>query len=283
MACRAHLIGILLAALLLPVAQAAPIVVQYPRSESERDPRKQYCFQILQMALERAGGTHVARLSQYRMPQARAALRLQRGEEIHVFCSMTTAAREHELLAIPIPIDKGLLGWRLMLINKDDAGRWSRSISTAEIKAMTAGQGSDWPDTSILRSNGYTVYATSSYDSLFSMLANKRLDYFPRSVSEVWDEADAHKARLTVEPALAFRYTTASYLFVRKGDTELAVVITRGLDKMIADGSFEKMFQEQFGPMIKRSRLRERRIIELHNPLLPNGVPQERRSLLFRG
>lgn len=283
MAVRALLMMWLLAALLVPQAQAAPIVVQYPRSESDIDPRKQYCFLILQMALQRAGGTYVARLSDFRMPQARAMLRLQRGEDVHVFCSMTTAEREQVMLPITIPIDKGLLGWRLMLINKQQGGRWSRNMPTDELKALRAGQGSDWPDTGILRSNGYSVYATSSYDSLFKMLGSKRIDYIPRSVSEVWDEADFHHKSLSVEPTLALRYTTATYLFVRKGDTALAAAITRGLEKMIDDGSFEKMFQHHFGSMIKRSRLRERRVIELPNPYLPNGVPPRRRALLFRG
>lgn len=283
MAVRVLLMTWLLAALLVPQVQAAPIVVQYPRSESNTDPRKQYCFVILQMALQRAGGTYVARLSEFRMPQARAMLRLQRGEDIQVFCSMTTAEREQVMLPITIPIDKGLLGWRLLLINKEQQDRWARNMPTAEIKALRAGQGSDWPDTGILRSNGYSVYATSSYDSLFKMLGSKRIDYIPRSVSEVWDEADFHRKALSVEPTLALRYTTATYLFVRKGDTALAAAITSGLEIMIKDGSFEKVFQHHFGSMIKRSRLRERRVIELPNPYLPNGVPQGRRALLFRG
>lgn len=280
---RAYLIFLLLALHLAPLVQAAPIVIQYPRSESDADPRKQYCFLVLQMALQRAGGAYVARLSDYRMPQARAMLRLQRGEDIDVFCSMTTAEREQSMLPIAIPIDKGLVGWRLLLVNKEHVNRWSRTTPTAELKSLTAGQGSDWPDTGILRRNGYKVYATSSYDSLFKMLGSKRIDYFPRSVSEVWDEADVHRATLAVEPTQALRYTAASYLFVRNGNTELAATITKGLEKMIEDGSFEQLFDQHFGPMIKRSKLRERRVIELDNPFLPNGVPPERRALLFKG
>lgn len=280
---RAYLIFLLSAGQLVPLAQAAPVVIQYPRSESDTDPRKQYCFLVLQMALQRAGGAYAARLSDYRMPQARAMLRLQRGQDIHVFCSMTTAEREASMLPITIPIDKGLVGWRLLLINKEQAASWSRTIPVSRLKSLTAGQGSDWPDTAILRSNGYTVHATSSYDSLFKMLGSKRIDYFPRAVSEVWDEAAVHRATLAVEPALALRYATASYLFVRKGNTALAAAITRGLEKMIQDGSFEKMFDQHFGRMIKRSKLRDRRVIELDNPDLPKGVPKERRALLFKG
>jgi ABC-type amino acid transport substrate-binding protein len=160
--------------------------------------------------------------------------------------------------------------------------RWKQISSPSELRGLTAGQGSDWPDFAILRANGFKVYGTTNYDSLFSMLETERIDYFPRSVNEVWMEADAHQEQLMVEPTLAFRYAAASYYFVRKGNEQLASDITVGLEKMIADGSFDKLFQEYYGEIIRRSTLKERRIIELDNPLLPNGIPVERRKLLFR-
>jgi ABC-type amino acid transport substrate-binding protein len=114
------------------------------------------------------------------------------------------------------------------------------------------------------------------------MLQQNRIDYFPRAVSEIWYEADARQDSLMVAPKLAFRYTTASYFFVRKGQTQLAADITQGLDSMLADGSFEKLFQQFYGEVIRRSGLKERQIVELNNPSLPDGIPPERRKLLFR-
>ena len=114
------------------------------------------------------------------------------------------------------------------------------------------------------------------------MLESERIDYLPRAVTEVWLEADAHQENLMVEPALVFRYPAASYFFVRKGNEQLAADITVGFEKLIADGSFEKIFQEYYGDIIRRSALKDRRIIELDNPLLPDGIPVERRKLLFR-
>ena len=59
--------------------------------------------------------------------------------------------------------------------------------------AFTAGQASDWPDTDILRANDLPVATTATYSSLFQMLGKQRFDYMPRSVVEVWQEAESHR------------------------------------------------------------------------------------------
>ncbi|MES2324077.1 MAG: transporter substrate-binding domain-containing protein [Pseudomonadota bacterium] len=272
----------LLAVLVPLLGSAAPTVVTIPRAESERDARSQFPFFLLEQVLQRSGRHYLLQKSDVRMQQGRALLQLQKGEGIDVVCYMTSAERESLLLPIRIPVDKGLIGWRLLMIKKSQAARWKQIAASGELRDLTAGQGSDWPDFAILRANGFKVYGTTNYDSLFSMLESERIDYFPRSVNEVWLEADAHQDQLMVEPTLAFRYAAASYYFVRKGNEQLAADITIGMEKMIADGSYEKLFQEYYGEVIRRSGLKDRRIIELNNPLLPNGLPVERRNLQFR-
>ncbi len=69
---------------------------------------------------------------------------------------------------------------------------------------------------------------------------------------------------------------------MRKGNTQLAADIAAGLEGMIADGSFEKLFQEYYGEMIRKSALKERRVLELKNPLMPKDMPIGRKNLWFR-
>jgi hypothetical protein len=272
---------LLAASLLLAChAQAAPTAVVFPRPETDTDVRSLYPARLLQLALNRSGRAYKVQLSSLRMPQGRGILRLSNGEGVDIVCYMTSAEREANLLPIRIPVDKGLIGWRLLLVNKANAAGLG---DIDRIKSLTAGQGSDWPDTAILRANGFKVYATMTYESLFIMLANRRIDYFPRSVSEIWQEADQHGAELAVAPGIALRYPSATYFFVRKGDTQLAADVTAGLERMIADGSFDKLFQQFYGELIRRSGLQNRRIIDLHNPMLPDGVPAARKSLLYHG
>jgi hypothetical protein len=259
------------------VHAATATTVIFPRPETDTDVRSLYPARLLQLALNRSGRSYKVQLSQLRMPQGRGLLRLSNGEGVDVVCYMTSAEREASLLPVRIPVDKGLIGWRLLLVRKDDA---AITGDIDRIKALTAGQGADWPDTAILRENGFKVYATMTYESLFTMLANKRIDYFPRSVSEIWQEAELHGG-LAVAPGIALRYPSATYFFVRKGEPQLAADITTGLDRMIADGSFDKLFQQFYGELIRRSGLKERRIVDLHNPMLPQGIPAARKALMY--
>jgi ABC-type amino acid transport substrate-binding protein len=272
---------LLIAMLAAPLA-SAEVVVKVPRPESGPDERSVYARRMLELALQRAYITYRVEQNPVRMLQGRALLRLQNGEGIDVVSTMTTADREKTHLAIRIPIDKGLIGYRLLLINKSQAERMKSVRTIDDLKLLTAGQGTDWPDAAILRANGLNVYGTTNYDALFSMLESDRIDYFPRSVSEIWNEFDQYQPRLVVEPAVLLRYQSAIYFFVRKGNTRLATDIAEGLEKMIADGSFDREFQEYYGAMIRRSGLKGRRVFDLANPLMPKDMPLSRKNLWFR-
>jgi ABC-type amino acid transport substrate-binding protein len=273
---------LLIAALSQPLLATADIVVRFPRPESEPDVRSRYTQRLLELVLQRAYLTYRVELNPVRMQQGRAIVRLKSGDGIEVLSTMTSLEREQEMQPIRIPIDKGLIGWRLLLINKSQAAKFKSVATLDDLRKLTAGQGADWPDTRIMRANGLNVYGTSNYDSLFNMLESERIDYFPRSVTEIWAELDVYQQRLTVEPSIVLHYSTAIYFFVRKGNTRLATDIREGLEKMIADGSFEKMFDEYFGDTIRRTRFKDRRVFELNNPLMPTDMPVGRKNLWFR-
>ena len=273
---------LLMALICMPLCASADIVVRYPRPESDPDERSRYTQRLLELVLQRAYLTYRVELNPIRMQQGRAIVRLKTNEGIDVLSTMTSIEREQEMLPIRIPIDKGLIGWRLLLINRTQASKFAAVTSLDGLKKLMAGQGADWPDTRIMRANDLSVYGTSNYDSLFNMLESERIDYFPRSVTEIWSELDLYQQRLMVEPSLVLHYPTAIYFFVRKGNTRLATDITEGLEKMIADGSFEKLFQETFGDTIRRSRIKERRVLELKNPLMPATLPVGRKGLWYR-
>jgi len=273
---------LLMVALWQPLTVGADVVVHYPRPESDPDVRSHYARRLLELVLQRAYITYRLELHPVRMQQGRAIARLKNGQGIDVLSTMTSNEREQELLPIRIPIDKGLIGWRLLLINREQAAKFSSVTSLDGLKNLTAGQGHDWPDVHILRENGLNVYdGTTNYVSLFSMLERQRIDYFPRSVTEAWSEAAQYQQRLMVEPSIVLRYPSAIYFFVRKGNEQLATDIREGLEKMIADGSFDKLFQEHFGDMIARSKLKERLVLDLNNPLMPSQMPVGRKNLWY--
>jgi hypothetical protein len=195
--------------------------------------------------------------------------------------TMTDRERESSgALPVRIPIDRGLMGWRVLLVRRADLPAWARLRGLAELKQRVAGQGHDWPDTAILRANGLQVSTSSGYDALFRMLASGRFDYFPRAVFEVDAElAGGRHRELAVVPNLMLHYPAAAYLFVSPRRPELAELLRAGLEKAVAEGSLQQLHLAHFGALIKAHPVSRERVLKLQNPLLPPQTPLHRREL----
>lgn len=276
-------VALVLLLLLLPApAPALAATIYYPRPESDLDKRNVYPVKVLELVLKKSGARYQPRPSPLVMPQSRALLELATGSKlVNVAWGMTSIDREQQVLPIRIPIDKGLLGWRLALVAERRPDLFRQVRTVAGLRAFTAGLGHDWPDTALFRANGLEVVDVPNYELLFRMLANGRFDYFPRSVSEVWDELDAHEG-LALDRHIVLHYPAPAYFFVNKDNSALAAAIARGFDRAIADGSFDRLFQQHYGKQLKRAAIGRRRIIELSNPLLPPDTPLARKELWLR-
>lgn len=265
------------------LAAGAVETVTYPHSGSPGDARDAYPLKLLQLALDKADATkYVLKVADQPMTQGRALLELSQGGAVRVVWSMTSIKREAELLPIRIPIYKGLISWRLPLVREDRAELLASVRDLPDLRRFVAGQGHDWPDTDILRGNGIQVVDVPLYDSLFRMLVLGRFDYFPRSVHEIWAEEELHrKDGIVIDQHLLIRYASAFYFFVNQKDEGLAETIRIGLERALADGSFDKLFCHQFAQRIAQARLPQRTAIELFNPILPVQTPLGRKELWF--
>lgn len=209
-------------------------------------------------------------VSSPQMEQGRAVKELRSGELVQVGVFAPDGERERELLAIHIPLAKGLLGWRVCLVRQGDEGRFAAIGSLADWHrvGLSIGQHRSWPDTQLLRANGLKVTVGNLYEALFNMLRKKRFDCFLRSVIEVEDELRQHPD-LAIEPRLVFRYPLALLFFVSPKYPELAQRIELGLQRARQSGAFDRVFEEGFGSTIRRLKLDERVRLELRNPDLP--------------
>jgi len=263
------------------VHAAEPATVTYPRHEALQDSQVGYILRLMGAALTRSGHRYTTRQAPALMVQSRALIELARPEpSIDVFWTMSNTERERHLLPVRIPIDRGLLGWRIALVRRADLARWKGLRQLSELSLYTAGQMHDWPDTDILRANGLPVQTSTRFQGLFSMLAMGRIDYFPRSLLEIAAERDQYQhMALEIEPHLLLHYPAALYFFVTPSRPQLAEDLRQGLELMQADGSFELMFQHQFASSLTRFKLGQRRILHLSNPLLPEGTPLQRKAL----
>lgn len=275
---------VLLLALLLPLgaalaATAGPKPVLHPQPRNDVD---RVCVEVLQLALSKAPGSYAARAWPVNMERGRAVSELAQGRHLDVLWAVTSRERERQMLPIRIPLDKGLSGWRLALIKRDDSEAFSAIQQLSDLAAYKAGQGVDWAETPVLRANGLPVVTGTNSNSLHAMLAARRFDYFPRPVRQAWLEAEEHPdSGLVVESGFVLHFPSALYFFVNKNNQRLAAALEGGLRAAMADGSFEQLFQQQNAAFLQRSNLGKRRIFELKNPDLPLETPLDVKSYWY--
>lgn len=259
--------------------------LNYPLHSDGIDPEA-YALALLTAALERTPGRYQLQATPVPMAQSRALLAIEHdSKSVQVMWTMTTREREARLLPIRIPIYRGLIGWRVLLQRSADAERLATVENLDQLKRFSFGQRHDWPDTAILRANGLKVVTSQHYRGLFQMLAAGRFDLFPREVVVAWQEqarAAESGLALGIDNHLLLHYPTAFYFFTSRNRPDLAADIERGLEAMIADGSFQRLFEQYHGDTLRQANLHKRRIIELHNPDLPPATPFARKELWFQ-
>lgn len=273
----------LLAPLLAPLAHGAPTQIVYPTTEISFDDLQE----ILRGALERTvdlHGPYTLKPSQGGiMTEARYLNALQRGKTINVAWSSTSVQKERELLPIRFPLRKGLLGYRILLIDGRRQAEFDRIATLADLRPLTVGQGFGWGDVALYEAAGIRV-TTAPYENLFRMVVAGRFDLFPRGIGEAFREYAAHHVRephLAIERNLMLYYPWPYYFFVNRSDRALAERIEIGLRLMQADGSFDALFWRYNRDAIEQARTYERRLIRIPNPLLPAATPLDDPTLWF--
>ena len=264
-------------------AAVPPVPVRYALVSGLEDPHLPYMLSLLQLACDEIG-MRCQLQAAATMNQARAMVQLgKRDGGIDLFWGMTSREREQQTIPIRIPLDKGLLGWRVALVNAQQPEILAGINDVRQLSRLVAGQVADWPDTPILRHAGLPVLTSQDYGNLFSMLQRKRFDYFPRSVIEVQREAALPVAKgLLIDRNLVLHYPTAMYFFVSTLKPGLAAQLEQGLRKALKDGRFDQLFQRYNGQLLSRLALARRREILLDNPLLPPATPLQDRTLWYR-
>jgi len=245
----------------------APLRVHYPAAESTTDARQDYPRAVLALALEHHDRPHRLVAADLPATQQRALRQLAAGDRVDVVLSTATDARDRTLHRIPVAIDRGMIGWRVLLVRRGDAPRLAQARELAALARWRTAQGHDWPDLQILRAAGLEVQAASNYESMFEMLARGRIDYLPRSVLEVTGELQRRPARdLAVAPGLMLRYPAGLFFFVRRGNRALAHALEDGLRRAIADGCLPRLFEATYAQELRALALPSRSILALPNP-----------------
>jgi hypothetical protein len=266
-----------------------PMTYVYNAPESARDVRYDYHWEILKTALE----TTTAKWGKYRMVRSapmteqRQAYELKHATgKLTVMYLSTIPDFEQNLIPIRIPVDKNLGGYSVFLIRKSDRHRFANVNSLDDLRPFTFGLGLGWIDVGILEHARLHVVTGSNYDGLFEMLVRKRFDIFLRAAVEVLDEYDQRKAEmpdLWIEERLILYYPLPMYFWFPKTaeGRRLAARAEEGMRAMIANGTYDRIFDRYQRRKIEALHLKSRTIIRIDNPFLGPTVPFADKRLWF--
>jgi hypothetical protein len=207
------------------------------------------------------------------LSQGRVLRELSRGESrlVDIANVATSPDREEQLTAIPIPVDGGLLGFRVCVTPQSSLPLFEGIHTLNDLKnsGIRIGQGAHWPDTSILEANGIHVITHPRFEILFGMLRNDRFECFARGVSEVlYDLEIESDPSLVIEPHLLLAYPMPSFIFVGAENTELAQRLQLGMERAIYDGKFAAFLSAYYERPVESLNLGSRDVIVLKNPYL---------------
>jgi len=275
------------------LAEPAPVQgapMRYVHSVEATDFSNRYMWRVLEVALERTRDAY----GDYRlevvppMPDRRQIRALAHRESpLTVGLFTADAEIEKKLIPVRIPVERGLLGYRVLLIRDADQARFAAMSSLDDLRSVRFGLMPVWDDGPVMRAAGLTVVPGGSHDGLFPMLMAGRFDAFSRGVTEILPEYDRARRSfggMAVERHLLLHYPLPVYFYFPDDEAgrRLAERARTGLEAMEADGILLKMFEEEYAPLIARLDLAHRQVIELDNPLLSGKDPLNDPRLWFR-
>ena len=258
------------------LARPTQVEIRYPAGTQAHDPQRDYFLSVLRLAAEQALPDYDITLKpiDVTMYQARQLMNIQSGV-IDISWTMTTEAREQRFAPIRIPLMRGLLGYRVGIIKRANQPFFDLINNTEQLKTLRTLQGHDWPDTQILMAHQFNVGTTSNYQRIHQLLLEDKYHFFPRGVLEAYKEvALLDDVRYSVDTRHLLVYPTAVYFFTRHEDSDVHRGVTLGLQRAIADGSFQTLFlsYQQHKQNLEKVNPKKRVVHCLTNPLAPASL-----------
>ncbi|MDX1695465.1 MAG: hypothetical protein R3208_17005 [Ketobacteraceae bacterium] len=217
--------------------------VRYPTRtiQSELSDYEKYWQGLLRLALEKSGCRFdLSPVDGEGLTHARIIRSIRSDGLVNVAYMGTSREFEAQMRPIRIPVFRGLIGYRILMIRAQDQPLFSSISNLSEFTRYSIGQGIKWSDVQILQDAGFQVIEMP-YKSLFRALNAGRFQAISRAAHEIKPELALVRKELpglAVEQSLILAFRQASFFFVAKDDTPLAEALEGGLNNAYDDGSF---------------------------------------------
>lgn len=244
---------------------------------NKTESRQKYEREVLEAALTATKVSHGVwslqeDLTEYPLAEDEASVFRTKGVDIFGTVAGNAKLANEQKILIPLPLMKGLLGYRILIIRAADKGKFAGVKTPAQLKKLRMGIPSTWADAELFRQNGYAVEEKGSFDDLFTRLENKEFDYVTFGANEVTGVFNARAAKsgkLIVESTLLVFYPFPLVFYVNPDNKALAERVTKGLQIISDNGELDAIFNRYFAADLKAVNLPARTMITLKNPILP--------------
>lgn len=246
--------------------------VRMTASHSAMDKRTEYKNEVIIRALELTVdefGPFDYKLLDIRMNRYRALPAIQKGYPNNIYIAPANKLWDENTTAIKIPIRRGLLNYRLLLINKKNIKKFEQVKTLDDLKSLTGGLRNGWITVDVFKKAGLNTVTSENFDGLFVLLDSHHFDYIPRGIYEIFDEYDLRKdflKNISIEQNIVIHLPMPTYIYVSPQAPRVSARLEKGLRKMLANGDLDKLIEKYYADDIKRAKLKNRRIIRIHNP-----------------
>ena len=177
---------------------------------------------------------------------------------------------EKELIPIRIPVFKGLIGYRVFLINDNDQKKFAQIRTLDDLQRLAGIQGKGWTDIKVMEDAGLHQNAVLG-GAIYRMLnRGGRADYFSRAVYEAVGELQTLKTtypNLAIEKKILLTYPFAMYFYVSPKYPELAEKLRDSFLKLVESGRFDQFF---YGHHYIRSAIEKTNLVDRIKFEIPN-------------
>ncbi len=254
---------------------------------NKTESRQQYEREVLEAVLKATNTSHgnwklQENLTDYPLAADEASVFRSKGFDIFGTVAGNIKLTNEKKILIPLPLMKGLLGYRVLIIRAADKEKFAAIKSAQQLQQLRMGIPSTWADAELFRRNGYKVEEKGSFDDLFSRLENNEFDYVTFGANEVtgvFNERAAKSGKLMVESSLLVFYPFPLVFYVNPDNKALAGRVTHGLQIIIGNGELDQIFKRYFAADLKAVDLPARTMIRLNNPILPAEMADFKPSL----
>jgi hypothetical protein len=258
----------------MSATQAKPSTIDFwngNRSEVRQNHEKHILEAVLEATSKQFGDFEILENRDDYPGEEESLAFTQKNHDLLVTIAGNQKFNVEDVILIPQPLAKNILGYRVCIINKKDHDKF-KEAKTSKIKKLIQGIPRTWSDADIFRSNGYEVKEEGHFDDIFQRLSANRFDYITFGINEVesiYNQKVISSDELIIEDKLLFFYPFPLVFYVNPKQKSLANRIEKGLQIITANGTLDNIFKIHYGNLTRGLNLKNRHLFSLKNPLTP--------------